>query len=1056
MKNDKLLSKLINDLNERAKESKCLYEIQNILNDPKMSFDDVCYNIVTILPMGWQFPEICKAQLIFKNKIYQIEEFEETDRFQESLIVIQGKTIGQINIFYTEERPLADMGPFLKEEFDLIQTIGKQFELYALHQQLKVIFDNTAKLKNSPQNEWRLILDLLRRTDPNLAVRISRKMINFLCLYGVKEAESLLENFNVSENIENDQNCPYQLADDIDSMTLICNVFEVAENHLSENEILSNIYKWIKQESSVFMSSILNNNASEMSDLISALEKYHFLSEQGLELSSLRERSFRVALIRRLMSDQGDFIDIAKQHLEVNLFYDLTNYLIYPEHSHGKLGGKGSGLIVADHILRDASKNIPSLENIKTPKTWYITSDGIMDFMKFNNLEDIMEQKYKDIGLVRQEYPYVIHVFKNSPIPSEMIKLLSKALDDFGDKPLVVRSSSLLEDRIGTAFAGKYKSLFIANQGSKEERLAALMDAIAEVYASTFGPDPIQYRAEHGLLDYNEQMGIMIQEVVGKKVGHYYFPAFAGVAFNNNEYRWSSRIKREDGLVRIVPGLGTRAVDRTSDDYPVLFSPGKPDLRVNITLDEKILYSPKQIDLINLKTNRFETKNIDELIKECGSSYPILNKLVSVIDEKHLTVPSKFSMDHEKDNFVVTFDGLLSGPVFVEKINSILSTLKQKYNHPVDIEFAHNGDDLYLLQCRPQNYGFESEPATFPSNIENNDIIFSANKFISNGSVTGISHIVYVDPYEYDKLSTLKELKNVGKAIGMLNKLLPKRQFILMGPGRWGSRGDIKLGVSVTYSDINNSAMLIEIAREKKNYVPDLSFGTHFFLDLVEGGIRYLPLYPDNRDVIFKEDFFLDNKNVFQFLLPEFSSLSKVVRVIDINSVTNGKEVQVYMNSENEKAIAVISEITESEFSLSSIKSESSKKNIIDNTSYHWKWRLNATEKMASILDAEKFGIKEFYIFGSAKNATSRLDSDIDILIHFQGNEKQKKELLLWLDGWSSSLAYSNFLNTGYKTDKMLDIHIVSDEDIKNKTSFALKISAISDAARPLLMKKRK
>ncbi|NOR45958.1 MAG: hypothetical protein GQ534_10270, partial [Candidatus Delongbacteria bacterium] len=322
MKNDKLLSKLINDLNERAKESKCLYEIQNLLNDPKNSFDDVCYNMVTILPMGWQFPEICKAQLIFKNKMYQVEEFEETAWYQESPIIINGKTIGQINVFYTEERPLADIGPFLKEEVDLIQTIGKQFELYALHQQLKIIFDNTANLKKSPENEWRLILDLLRRTDPNLAVRISRKMINFLCLSGVKEAESLLENFNVPENMDNEHNCPYQLADDIDSMTLICEVFKVAEDNLNENEILSNIYKWIKQESSVFMSSILNNDASGMDELISALEKYHFLSEQGLELSQLREKSFRVALIRRFMSDQGDFIDIAKQHLKVSSFYD--------------------------------------------------------------------------------------------------------------------------------------------------------------------------------------------------------------------------------------------------------------------------------------------------------------------------------------------------------------------------------------------------------------------------------------------------------------------------------------------------------------------------------------------------------------------------------------------------------------------------------------------------------------------------------------------------------------------------------------------------------------
>ncbi|MBK6678651.1 MAG: hypothetical protein IPG53_00820 [Ignavibacteriales bacterium] len=98
------------------------------------------------------------------------------------------------------------------------------------------------------------------------------------------------------------------------------------------------------------------------------------------------------------------------------------------------------------------------------------------------------------------------------------------ALDDFGDRPIIVRSSSLLEDQVGSAFSGKYKSLFLANQGSKPERLSALMDAIAEVYASTFGPDPIEYRTERGLIDFHEEMGIMIMEVVGTRVGDYFFP----------------------------------------------------------------------------------------------------------------------------------------------------------------------------------------------------------------------------------------------------------------------------------------------------------------------------------------------------------------------------------------------------------------------------------------------------------------------------------------------------------------------------------------------------
>ena len=134
-----------------------------------------------------------------------------------------------------------------------------------------------------------------------------------------------------------------------------------------------------------------------------------------------------------------------------------------------------------------------------------------------------------DIEHVRQEYPHIVHLFKNSHFPPEISRGLALALDDFGDRPIIVRSSSLLEDRIGSSFAGKYKSLFLRQPGHRARSGSRpSQDAIAEVYASIFGPDPIEYRAERGLLDVHEEMGIMIQEVVGKRVGHYFLPAFSG------------------------------------------------------------------------------------------------------------------------------------------------------------------------------------------------------------------------------------------------------------------------------------------------------------------------------------------------------------------------------------------------------------------------------------------------------------------------------------------------------------------------------------------------
>ena len=239
-----------------------------------------------------------------------------------------------------------------------------------------------------------------------------------------------------------------------------------------------------------------------------------------------------------------------------------------------------------------------------------------------------------------------------------------------GDSPIIVRSSSLLEDRAGSAFSGKYKSLFLGNQGSKEERLTALLDAIAEVYASIFGPDPAEYRAERGLLHVHEEMGIMIQEVVGQQVGKYFLPACSGVAFSNNEFRWSARIKRGDGLIRLVPGLGTRAVDRVSDDYPVLIAPGQPNLRANVTVDEIEKYSPKRIDVINLEANAFETVDAVELLQEYGEQYPQVRNLVSIIKGDWIEQPMGFP-DFKGKDVVFTFEGLIRNTGFVAQIRDL-------------------------------------------------------------------------------------------------------------------------------------------------------------------------------------------------------------------------------------------------------------------------------------------------------------------------------------------------------------------------------------------------
>ena len=681
------------------------------------------------------------------------------------------------------------------------------------------------------------------------------------------------------------------------------------------------------------------------------------------------------------------------------------------------------------------------------PKTWYITSDWIQSFVHHNDLEDVLNRKYMDIEQVRQEYPHLVTLFKRSSFPSEFAKGLALALDDLGDVPLIIRSSSLLEDRPGSTFSGKYKSLFLGNRGARERRLAAVMDAVAEVYASIFGPDPTEYRAERGLLDVHEEMGIMIQEVVGQAVGKYFLPACSGVAFSNNEFRWSARIKREDGLIRLVPGLGTRAVDRVADDYPVLIAPGQPNLRANVTTDEVVKYSPKRIDLINLETNTFETVDVDEILRSDGSKYPQIRNAVSLVSRDRVEPLIGLLPNFSTQHVVFTFEGLIEKTTFIPCVRELLTLFQAKLGTPVDIEFAYDGKDLYLLQCRPQSFGADAAPMPIPQNLPTDKLIFSANRHVSNGKVPDITHVVYVGAEEYSHLPDEASMRDVGRAVSRLNKLLPKRQFILIGPGRWGSRGDIKLGVPVTYSDINNTAVLVEVARQRGNYLPDLSFGTHFFQDLVEASIRYLPLYPDDSATAFNEIFLRRSHNVLKDLLPEFAHLEDTLRVIDVPLETGGLTMCVLMNADLDQAVAFLSP------RLQRAGAIEPGAEILDRGNEHWRWRFRMAQKIASEIDPQKFGVRAFYLFGSTKNATAGPASDIDILIHFQGGTQQESDLLLWLEGWSRCLAEMNFLRTGYRSEGLLDVHIVTDRDIQQRSSFAVKIDAITDPARKLPMK---
>jgi hypothetical protein len=250
----------------------------------------------------------------------------------------------------------------------------------------------------------------------------------------------------------------------------------------------------------------------------------------------------------------------------------------------------------------------------------------------------------------------------------------------------------------------------------------------------------------------------------------------------------------------------------------------------------------------------------------------------------------------------------------------------------------------------------------------------------------------------------------------------------------------------VTYSQISNTAVLIEIARQKGNYVPDLSFGTHFFQDLVETGIRYLPLYPDDEHVIFNEAFFRRAHNMLPELLPEAAHLADTVRVIDVTRETDGEVLRILMNAELDEAVGVICAPS----AALEEKRMERMRTVEPACGDHSRWRLRMAEQIAAAADPERFGMHAMYVIGGVKNATAGPSSDLDLIVHFTGNAAQRATLEAWLEGWSLSLAEINYLRTGHRSPGLLDVRFVSDQDVAARAGYAAKIGAVTDAARPL------
>ncbi|HNO92944.1 MAG TPA: PEP/pyruvate-binding domain-containing protein, partial [Anaerolineales bacterium] len=603
-------------------------------------------------------------------------------------------------------------------------------------------------------------------------------------------------------------------------------------------------------------------------------------------------------------SDQLKYIKIARQWFTVEDLREINRRKI----GGGKIGGKAAGMLLAMRILKETAP-VQIRNRFRLPISYYLGSDVYYNFMSLNDLGGWNGQKYKTEEQMRADYPELCEDFYKGQFPPEVIESLERVLEEAGQRPLIVRSSSLLEDNFGTSFAGKYESIFLPNQGDANECLKALTQAIAKIYASVMNPDALIYRHTKELADYDERIGILIQIVEGERAGRYYFPHGAGVAFSRNLFRWSPQIKQDEGFLRLVTGLGTRAVDMLADDYPRLVALSHPRLHSSSDVRTIKRYSQQHLDAIDIETNSFVTIPVRDALH---TDYDPLRYIAQVEQDGYLA-PIRSRLD-STDKLVITFDGLLSRTPFSKSMRAALTLLETHYGSPVDTEFTVeivNPDSqpdvrITILQCRPQSHIHEANEVQIPSDLETQDIVFSSQTMVPQGVVENIGYVLFVPSEGYFSLETQAERTQLERAIGQLNAALKGQTFIAVGPGRWGTSTP-DLGVHVAYSDIYNSRALVELAGEEIGASPEPSFGTHFFQDLMEANIYPLGVFVDEEGTIFKRDFFYSTPNrLSEFISIENPRVVAALKLIAVSDFRPNTHMNLIMEASKSRAVAFL------------------------------------------------------------------------------------------------------------------------------------------------------
>ncbi|MFA7672729.1 MAG: PEP/pyruvate-binding domain-containing protein [Clostridia bacterium] len=563
----------------------------------------------------------------------------------------------------------------------------------------------------------------------------------------------------------------------------------------------------------------------------------------------------------------------------------------------GTIGGKACGMLLARKMIENY---LPADAKFNEPHdSFYIGTDVFYSYIVDNGLWSLRIAQRKEENYFKLAEKLSMSIL-HGQFSQQVRDQFRRMLEYFGQIPIIVRSSSFLEDGFGNAFAGKYESIFCPNGFDPETRLEAFLNAVRRVYASTMDQSALEYRRKRGMAETEEQMAILVQRVSGTKFGDYYMPCAAGVGFSYSIYRWSDELSSDAGLLRLVAGLGTRAVNRTASDYPRLVNLDKPESTVLVTEEEKHRFSQRFMDVINTKTNMLEEVSVYDAIPLFPKWYTDLvcehdSAAENLLEERGRFQPVMF----------VSCAGIVQNRELMQLMKDILSMLAQHYRTPVDIEYTMNFEpegafSINILQCRPLCVWQSSARQSIPK-IRKEDILFKVHRtFMGNTAKTGIDVIVFIDSVKYHNMP-YNSKSTIVSLIGKINQYYSGsgRKLMLISPGRIGTSSP-ELGITAAFSDISNFNVICEYEDEKIGFIPELSYGSHMFQDLVESDMIYVAIMDKRNNNIFNRDFLSDRESVLYNILPAVSDHSDIVRVYETDP---DAQLSVYMDLMNGTAI---------------------------------------------------------------------------------------------------------------------------------------------------------